>query len=94
MFHKIVDELVSILDKAADTTYSRCGEDKKTSLEHRCRLLSKDRSEPFQHQRDCSALLTGLVAGATPAFAACLKVVPLLASCLRGATKHVARRDF
>jgi len=73
--------------------YTLYGTYKKTSLEHRCRLLSRDRSEQFQHQRDFCALLSGLVStGATPAFAACLKAVPVPASCLRGATRHVARQ--
>src|SRR5713226_4194821 len=84
-----------MLVKASNTTYTLYGTDKKTSLEHRCRLLSRDRSEQFQHQRDFSARLSQPVStGVTPAFAACLKVVPVSASCLRCATRHVARRDF
>src|SRR6266852_4834833 len=75
--------------------YTLYGTDKKTSLEHRCRLLSRDRSEQFQHQRDfCARLSQPVSTGATPAFAACLKAVPVSASCLRCATRHVARRDF
>src|SRR5229473_5539722 len=84
-----------ILVEASNTTYTLYGTDKKTSLEHRCRLLSRDRSEQFQHQRDfCARLSQPVSTGATPAFAACLKAVPVSASCLRCATRHVARRDF
>src|SRR5260370_656267 len=83
------------LVKTSNTTYTLYGTDKKTSLEHRCRLLSRDRSEQFQHQRNFNARLSQPVStGATPAFAACLKAVPVSASCLRCATRHVARRDF
>src|SRR6266851_1341061 len=84
-----------MLVTASNTTYTLYGTDKKTSLEHRCRLLSRDRSEQFQHQRDfCARLSQPVSTGATPAFAACLKAVPVSASCLRCATRHVARRDF
>src|SRR5260370_30509514 len=83
------------LVKASSTTYTLYGTDKKTSLEHRCRLLSRDRSEQFQHQRDfCARLSQPVSTEATPAFAACLNVVPVSASWFRCATTHVAPRDF
>jgi hypothetical protein len=91
-FREIVDERTEIPVRASNAIYTLYGTDKKTSLEHRCSLRSRDRSEQFQHQRDfCARLPQPVSTEATPAFAACLKAVPVPASCLRCATRRVAR---
>ncbi len=91
-FREIVDERTEIPVQASNAIYTLYGTDKKTSLEHRCSLRSRDRSEPFQHQRDFCARLSqpcppqGRHGLSWPA----LQAVPVSASGVKCATRHVA----
>src|SRR5713226_3623422 len=57
-FREIVDERTEIPVQASNAIYTLYGTDKKTSLEHRCSLRSRDRSGQFRHQRDFCARLS------------------------------------